>query len=357
MKKFRKIGVLTSGGDAPGMNAAVKAVVNRANELGIDVIGVNGGYAALINGDLIDLSKKKIFNVVSEGGTILYSSRCPEFATEEGMQTAIQTCKDNQIDALICIGGDGTWRGATDISQHGIPAIGIPGTIDNDITSSDYTIGLDSAVNTTVELMDKLHDTCESHNRVVMVEAMGRHCGHIALYSAISSGATAVMVPEMPFEEAEVLERIRKARESGKRSISVVVAEGVVTPDGKSYAEYLTDKLNDIGYEARFIRPGHIVRGGNPTMRDRVTAAQMGTRAVELLVEGKDNLVLVELNGGLVELDINLALVADKKYKGKLKEGMLDRFNAEELALIDKLVERKRRITADLYHIANEIMY
>jgi len=272
---YKKIGVLTSGGDAPGMNACVKAVFNRATEMGIEVVGIMGGYAGLINGDIVPMTRQMLNNAMTVGGTRLYSSRCPEFKTEEGMQAAIATCKREGIEALICIGGDGTFRGATDMTKRGIPSIGIPGTIDNDITATDYTIGLDTSTNTTLRMIDNLKDTCESHARLNVVEVMGRDCGQIALYAAIASGAVAVAIPEMPFDEEGTIKKIAALRASGKRGMIVVVSEGVLNPDGTRFAETFAKKIEaETGVETKFARFSHVVRGGRPTMRDRATAAK-----------------------------------------------------------------------------------
>ncbi len=358
MAHFRKIGVLTSGGDAPGMNACVKAVVNRALDMGIEVVGVVGGYAGLINGELTPLTHQAVANLVGLGGTALYSSRCPEFATEEGMQQAIATCRKEGIDALICIGGDGTFRGATDMTRRGIPSIGLPGTIDNDITASDYTIGLDTSINTTVQMIDNLRDTCESHARLNVVEVMGRHCGQIALYAAIASGAVALAIPEVPFDEKAAIEKIRTLCNEGKRSMIVVVSEGMVNADGTPYSETLAKHIKDeTGIDTKFARFAHVVRGGRPTMRDRTTATEMAVKAVELLVEGKSNLVMCELDGKVVPVDINWALIADRMYKNKLKSGDLDAFSAEELDAMKALCQKRVDEIRNLYTVAQDVAF
>ena len=356
MAVYQKIGVLTSGGDAPGMNACVKAVVNKALSLGLEVVGIKGGYAGLIAGDLVPMTQETVSKVVSYGGTHLLSSRCPEFKTEEGMAKAIQTCHENGIDALVCIGGDGTFRGATDLTFHGIPSIGLPGTIDNDITATDYTIGLDTSINTTVNMIDCLRDTCESHARINVVEVMGRHCGQIALYAAIASGAVAVAIPERPFDEAAALDKIRALRKNGKRGMIVVVAEGLTNPDGSPYAETLTKRIEEYtGISTRFARFAHVVRGGNPTVRDRTTASDMASRAVELLVEGKSNVVMCELDGEIRDVDIAFALIADRMYKNKLKDGDLDRFSADELDSMRALIAKRNREIDRLYQVAADV--
>ena len=353
MAEFRKIGVLTSGGDAPGMNACIKAVVNKALARGIEVVGVVGGYAGLINGDLIPLTNQSVNNIVARGGTMLYSSRCPEFKTEKGINTAVKTCRENNIDALVCIGGDGTFRGATDMTNHGIPSIGLPGTIDNDITATDNTIGFSTAVNTALKMIDCLRDTCESHERLNVVEVMGRECGQCALYTAIASGAVAVAIPEVPFDEAAAIEKIRTLRKEGKRSMIVLVAEGVTNPDGTPYAETLAKRIEEqTGVETKFVRPAHILRGGSPVMKDRTVATAMGVKAVELLLEGRSNLVMCEIDSNIVPMDINFALITDRMYKNKLKDGDLDAFTPEQLGKMRTICHRRTEELNSLYKIA-----
>ncbi len=358
MAKFKKIGVLTSGGDAPGMSACVKAVVNRALELGVEVVGVVGGYAGLLNEELIPMTHSSVNNAVSVGGTFLYSSRCPEFATEEGMAKAVQTCRKNGIEALVCIGGDGTFRGATDMTRHGFPSIGLPATIDNDITATDYTIGLDTAINTTLNMIDCLRDTCESHERLNVVEVMGRDCGQIALYAAIASGAVAVAVPEVPFDEAAAIARIKELRAKGKRSMIVVVSEGMFNPDGSPYAETLAKRIKEeTKIDTKFARFAHIVRGGKPTMKDRTFAAEVAVKAVELLVEGKSDLVMCQIDGQVLPVDINFALIADRMYKNKLKDGDLDTFTPEQLEDMKALCKKRVDEIANLYRVAQSVAF
>ncbi len=352
MANFRKIGILSSGGDAPGMNAVIRAVARKALDEGVEVVGILGGYSGLIKNRTIPLTTRAVSNIISRGGTILYSDRCPEFKTEEGMQKAIETCRAHEIDAIVAIGGDGTFRGATDLTNHGVPTIGIPGTIDNDITATDYTIGFDSAMNTTMNMIDCLRDTCESHARCNVVEVMGRDCGQLALNTALASGAVAAVIPEIPFDEKELLQRINVLHGTGKRSFIVIVSEGVKTPDGKKYGEILTEKIQaQTGIESRFTRFGHVVRGGSPTMRDRYTATQMGVRAVQLLLEGKSNMVICKRNGKITELDINYALIADRTYKGKLQPGDLDAFSPEEVSAMLALAEQRRWEISNAYEI------
>lgn len=362
MAQIKKIAVLSSGGDAPGMNAAIRAVARKAQKLGIEVVGVIGGYKGLVHENLKALSSCDVSNIINRGGTALYTDRCLEFQTEEGMQSAIDTCKRNNIDAIIAIGGDGTFRGATDLAIRGIPTIGVTGTIDNDITATDYTVGFDTAMNTVVDLVDHLRDTCESHARINVIEVMGRHCGQIALCAGIASGAIATIIPEAEYDEKEILERVKVAREDGKRGMIVMVSEGVFVKDenGKDipYAEVLTKKICDeLGYDAKFVRPAHIVRGGIPTLRDRLTATKMGVRAVELIAEGKSNLVVIENDGKIESLDIVFALTADRLYKGKLKDGDLDKFTPDQIKEMEAIAAKRRAEIADLYAIANDVAH
>ena len=350
MKQFRKIGILTSGGDAPGMNAAIRAVARKALDEGVEVVGIIGGYSGLIKDRSIPITPRTVSNIVSRGGTMLYSDRCVEFKTEEGMQKAIDTCRRHEIDAIVAVGGDGTFRGATDLTNRGIPTIGLPGTIDNDITATDYTIGFDSAMNTAMQMIDCLRDTCESHARCNVVEVMGRDCGAIALNTALASGAVAAVIPEMPFDEAETVSRIRMLAESGKRGFLVIVSEGVLTADGKKYGEVLAKKIEaQTGVETKFARFAHVVRGGKPTMRDRFTASVMGVHAVELLLQGKSNLVICQIDGKIEAVDINYALIADRYYKKKLKPGDLDAFSAEQVAAMEALAKKRHEEIATIY--------
>ena len=358
MAKIKKIGVLTSGGDAPGMSACVKAVVNHALECGLEVVGVKGGYAGLLEKDLVNFTQETVANMVSYGGTFLYSSRCLEFATEPGMQKAVKTCREEGIEALICIGGDGTFRGATDMTRHGFPSIGLPATIDNDITATDYTIGLDTAINTTVQMIECLRDTCESHERLNVVEVMGRDCGQIALYAAIASGAVAVAVPEGPFDEDATIERIAALRAAGKRSMIVVVSEGMFNPDGTPYAETLAKRIKEkTKIDTKFARFAHIVRGGKPTMKDRTFAAEVAVKAVDLAIEGKSDLVMCEVDGKVVPMDINFALIADRMYKNKLKDGDLDPFTPEQIEEMRALCKKREDEIANLYSIAQSVAF
>ena len=244
------------------------------------------------------------------------------------------------------------------MTLHGIPSIGLPGTIDNDITATDYTIGLDTSINSVIDMVDRLRDTCESHERLNVVEVMGRDCGQIALYAAIASGAVAVAVPEVPFDEAGAIARIKTLREGGKRGMIVMVSEGMWNADGTPYAETLAKKIEkETGVETKFARLAHIVRGGSPTVRDRTTAAQMAVKAVELLTEGKSNLVMCELDGVITPVDISWALIADRMYKNKLKPGDLDKFSAEEIKAMEAMADKRRAEIARLYAVANDMAF
>ena len=307
-QKIRRIGVLTSGGDAPGMNAAVRAVVRAAIFRGIDVVGIRRGWNGLINGDIVKLDEKSVAHIINRGGTILYTARSEEFRTPDGQQKAVNTCKLLGLDGIVAIGGDGTFRGALELSRHGISVVGIPGTIDNDIACTNYCIGFDTAANTAIECIDKLRDTMQSHERCSVVEVMGRNAGHLALYVGIAVGATAVLVPESKesFDE-EVIEKIRNARLNGFTHYMVVVAEGA----GSAYD--VAQKIRDeICIEPRVTVLGHIQRGGTPTGRDRVTATRMGYRAVDILSAGGTNRVVCICDGKMCDIDIEEALSLHK---------------------------------------------
>lgn len=310
---IKKIGVLTSGGDAPGMNAAVRAVVRTALNKGVEVVGIVGGYTGLINGEIIDFNLRSVSEIIHRGGTVLYSSRCPEFKTEEGILKAVETCKKHGIDGIVTIGGDGTFRGARDLSLHGIPCVGIPATIDNDIASTDYTIGFDTAMNTVMEMVDRLRDTAQSHARCSVVEVMGRGAGYLALRTGIAVGAVAILVPEIEYNVDEIVERMMKTRKTGKKHFIIVVAEGI----GK--VKYIAKEIEDkTGIETRATVLGHVQRGGRPTVRDRVMASRMGYAAVELLVQGVGNRVISFTDNKIVDFDIYEALSMERKFDYEL---------------------------------------
>lgn len=310
----KTIGVLTSGGDSPGMNAAIRAVVRTGIAKGLRVVGIRRGYHGLIRGDLTEMHLRSVSDIIHRGGTVLYTARSPQFRTEEGMQKAIQVCKENNISGIAVIGGDGSFRGASDLSERGIPCVGIPGTIDNDISSSDYTIGFDTSVNTATEMVDRLRDTTESHDRCSVVEVMGRRAGWIALDTAIAVGATAVLLPEIPYDvEKELIPRIQKIKRTGKKHYIVIVAEGVGHTD--DIAKLVEEKT---GIETRATILGHVQRGGSPTVRDRVVASQMGYHAVELLASGVGNRVVVMRDNKIVDYDIYEALKMVKPFDKRL---------------------------------------
>lgn len=301
---MKTIGVLTSGGDAPGMNAAIRAVVRAGCENGFRVMGIRRGYNGLMYGDMYEMNLRSVSNIINRGGTILYSARSPEFKTEEGMQKAIDVCKQMDMQGVVVIGGDGSFRGARDLSLRGVPCVGIPGTIDNDIACSDYTIGYDTAMNTVMENVDRLRDTSESHDRCSVVEVMGRRAGYIALNSGIACGATTILIPEVDFDfEKDVIDRMRRTQKTGKRHFIIIVAEGIggVNEMAKRIQE-------ETGVESRATILGHVQRGGSPTVRDRVVGSTMGCKSVELLKQGIGNRVIALQKGELVDYDIFEAL-------------------------------------------------
>ena len=305
---MKSIAVLTSGGDAPGMNPAVRADVRTACQRGIKVYGVDRGYTGLINGDIHEMNLRSVSDIITRGGTILYSARCPEFKTEEGLQKAVATCKKFGIDGMVIIGGDGSFRGARDLSLRGIPCIGLPGTIDNDISCTDYTIGYDTCLNTIVQMVDRIRDTSESHDRCTVVEVMGRGAGYLALEAGIAVGATSIIVPEVEYDiERDVIARIREFQKTGKKHFIVIVAEGV-----GGTAEIAKKIEAETGVESRATILGHVQRGGSPTARDRIMASQMGSRAVDLLTQGIGNRVIGIRDNKIVDFDIFEALKMTK---------------------------------------------
>ena len=306
---MKTIGVLTSGGDAPGMNAAIRSIVRAAAYMGMTVKGIKRGYNGLIENNVVDLDIRSVSDIIQRGGTVLYTARCPRFTTEEGMQEAIKNCKVNGIEGLIVIGGDGSFRGARDLSLRGIPCIGIPGTIDNDIPSTEYTIGFDTAMNTVVEMVDKLRDTACSHERCSVVEVMGHGAGDIALQSGLAVGATAIIVPEIGFDLQNVIDKILETKKNGRNHFIIVVSEGLC--DATQLAKLLQEAT---GIETRATILGHIQRGGNPTLRDRVVASKMGYAAVELLSKGIGNRVVGLKDNKIVDYDIFEALNMVKAF-------------------------------------------
>ena len=317
---MRKIGVLTSGGDAPGMNAAVMSIARSAAAYGMPLIGIKHGYNGLlrkstsIKDDLQELYLDTVLDIADQPGTYLRTARCEEFKDPKWREIAVQTLKAMEIDGLVVIGGDGSFRGARDLTNAGINCIGVPGTIDNDISSSEYTIGYDTAMNTAMEMIDRIRDTTESHDRCSVVEVMGRRCGDIALNTGIAVGAIATLVPEVKYDfEKDVIERIRYAQKTGKRHFIVVVAEGV------GHSEDICKRIQEeTGIESRATILGHVQRGGSPTLRDRVVASRMGYHAVELLRDGKSNRVVVMQGERIVDFDITEALEMPRVFDEKL---------------------------------------
>ena len=308
--KVRRIGVLTSGGDAPGMNACVRAVVRTALHHGFEVYGIRRGWHGLINGDVTRLQIRDVSRIINRGGTILYTARSKEFMTEEGQRKAASTCKFLGLDSVIAIGGDGTFRGAQALSKYGVNVIGIPATIDNDIGCTNYCLGFDTAANTAIECIDKLRDTMQSHDRCSVVEVMGRHAGFLAMYVGLAVGATAVLVPENPLSRQELAEKIRRARLNGFTHYMIVVAEGAASAG--DVAQILREELC---LDPRITVLGHIQRGGSPTARDRVAATKMGYLAVQLLLSGKTNRIVCTQVGGFTDIDMDEGLAKVKKMQ------------------------------------------
>ena len=301
---MKTIGILTSGGDAPGMNAAIRAVVRAGCEKGIKVLGINRGYNGLMNDDMYEMNLRTVSDIIQRGGTILYSARSPEFKTEEGLQKAIETCKKRGIDGLVVIGGDGSFRGARDLSLRGLPCVAIPGTIDNDIGCCDYTIGYDTALNTVMQMVDRIRDTTESHDRCAVVEVMGRGAGYIALNAGIACGATSILIPEIDFDfERDVIERMKRTQKTGKVHFVILVSEAIGGVD-----EMAKRIQAETGVESRATVLGHVQRGGSPTAKDRIVASQMGYKAVELLEQNIGNRVVAMQKEKILDFDIYEAL-------------------------------------------------
>ena len=304
----KRIGVLTSGGDAPGMNAAVRSVVRAAVYRGIEVVGIRRGWNGLINGDIVRLDERSVAHIIDRGGTILYTARSEEFRTEEGQKKAVSTCKLLGLDGIVAIGGDGTFRGALALSKYGISVVGLPGTIDNDIACTDYCIGFDTAANTAIECIDKLRDTMQSHERCSVVEVMGRRAGHLALQVGCAVGATAICLPERQLDfDTEIVERMRIGRIKGRNHHIIIVAEGYGS------AQEVADQIHEAtGIDTRVTILGHIQRGGSPSAMDRVMATRMGYAAVRALMEGKTNRVVVSDNNIVTDIDIEEGLAQSK---------------------------------------------
>ena len=308
-----KIGVLTSGGDAPGMNAAVRAVCRSALYKGMEVVGIMRGYNGLLNGEVIEMNAKTVSGIIQRGGTCLYTARCNEFRNMDGVLKGKKKCEEMGLDGIVVIGGDGSFRGAADLSKAGIPCIGIPGTIDNDIACTDYTIGYDTAMNTAMEMVDKIKDTAQSHDRCSVVEVMGRNAGYIAINVGLAVGAEAVITPEEDYDIDAICEKIKNTIKNGKNHFVVVVAEGVGKTD--EITKIISEKT---GVETRATILGHVQRGGSPTVRDRVVATQMGYHAVELLEKGIGNRVVGMKDNKVYDVDIQEALSMKKPFEDEL---------------------------------------
>ncbi|WAA13946.1 6-phosphofructokinase [Fervidibacillus halotolerans] len=296
---MKRMGVLTSGGDSPGMNAAIRAVVRKAIYHNIEVYGIYNGYQGLINGNIEKMEIGSVGDIIQRGGTILRSARCPEFVTKEGQQKGVEQLKKFGIEGLVVIGGDGSYRGANALTNLGIPCIGVPGTIDNDICGTDFTIGFDTALNTVIDAIDKIRDTASSHERTFVIEVMGRNAGDIALWSGLAGGAETILIPEAEESMDEIIARLKHGQRRGKKHSIIIVAEGVMS--GVEFAEKLK---KEIQMDVRVSVLGHIQRGGSPTVRDRVIASRMGARAVELLIEGKGGRAVGIVNNEIIDRPI-----------------------------------------------------
>ncbi|MDU1414151.1 MAG: 6-phosphofructokinase [Clostridium sp.] len=310
---MKKIAVLTSGGDSPAMNAAIRAVVRTALEKGIKVYGVHRGYNGLINGEIFEMDRHSVSDIVQRGGTILRTARSDEFKTPEGREKALNVIRVLKIDGVVVIGGDGSFRGAELLSDLGVPTVGIPGTIDNDLAYTDYTIGFDTAINTALDAINKIRDTSSSHERVSVIEVMGRNCGDLALYSAIAGGAEQVIIPEQPMALEDICENIILGKKSGKLHNIIILAEGV------GGAQKLAGEIERItSIETRATVLGYIQRGGSPSAFDRILASRMGGKAVEVLAEGKSARVIGIKNNEIIDMDIKEALSTKKEFDEEL---------------------------------------
>lgn len=307
-KEVKTIGVLTSGGDAPGMNAAIRAVVRQAITKGLQVKGIKRGYAGLLQEEIIDMHAQDVSDIIQRGGTILQTARCMDFTTPEGQQKGAEICKKHGIDGVVVIGGDGSFKGAQKLAEHGINTIGLPGTIDLDIASTEYTIGFDTAVNTAMEAIDKVRDTSTSHERCSIIEVMGRGAGYIALWCGIANGAEDILLPEKyNYDEQMIVNHIIENRKRGKKHHIIINAEGI------GHSTSMAKRIEAAtGVETRATILGHMQRGGSPTCKDRVYASTMGAKAVDLLLEGKTNRVVGYRHGEFVDFDIDEALAMQK---------------------------------------------
>ncbi|MFP7171849.1 6-phosphofructokinase [Terribacillus sp. 7520-G] len=305
---MKKIGVLTSGGDSPGMNAAIRSVVRKAIYHDLEVYGIYNGYQGLIDGNIKQLDLGSVGDIIQRGGTMLHTARCEQFKTDEGQDKGIEQLKRFGIEGLVVIGGDGSFRGAEKLTKKGYPCIGVPGTIDNDIPGTDFTIGFDTALNTVIEAIDKIRDTATSHERTYVVEVMGRHAGDIALWAGLADGAESILIPEQPTDFNDVIERLKRGQERGKKHSIIIVAEGVGS--GFEFGKRIEEATN---MDTRVTILGHVQRGGSPTANDRVLASRLGAKAVDLLLEGKSGRMVGIQNNKLVDHDI--LEILDRKHE------------------------------------------
>lgn len=313
MKEIKTIGVLTSGGDAPGMNAAIRAVARGAMGYGMKVMGIRRGYHGLLRGEIEELNSRSVSDILQRGGTFLQTARSKSFATEEGIKKAVEVARIFGIDALVVIGGDGSYKGARALANSGLPTIGIPGTIDNDIGCTDYTIGYDTALNTAMQAIDKIRDTASSHERCSVVEVMGRNAGYIPVNLAVANGAEAVIIPEAPYDLDEIKKTIIEGRNRGKSHYIVVVSEGV----GETF-ELCKTIEEATGIETRATVLGYVQRGGSPTLVDRVTATKMGSYAADLLAQGTVNRIIAQRDSKIIDIEINEAIEMTKKIEPEM---------------------------------------
>lgn len=315
-KQIKTIGVLTSGGDAPGMNAAIRAVVRRGLSSGLNVKGIYKGYNGLLNEEIVDMTARDVSDTIERGGTILYTARCAEFRTPEGQQRGAEICKKHGIDGLVVIGGDGSFAGAQKLANLGINTIGVPGTIDLDIACTEYTIGFDTAVNTAMEAIDKVRDTSTSHERCSIIEVMGRNAGYLAMWCGIANGAEDVLIPEKyDYDEQKIINHIINNRKRGKKHHIIINAEGI------GHSTSMARRIEAAtGVETRATILGYMQRGGSPTCRDRVYATMMGSMAVDLLCAGKSNRVVGFKNGEFCDFDIEEALAMQKNISNYMIE-------------------------------------
>lgn len=310
---MKKIAILTSGGDAPGMNAAIRAVTRTALDKGLEVVGIERGYSGLINGEFIPMNRNSVSDIIQRGGTILRTARCLEFKKEEVRQRAVKILKAYGVDALVVIGGDGSFTGAKLLSKLGVKTVGLPGTIDNDLAYTDYTIGFDTTLNTVLDAINKIRDTSSSHERVSVIEVMGRHCGDIALYTGLAGGAEAILVPEKGYDKDELYRTIMEGKHAGKTHSIIMLAEGI----GGAF-ELAKDVEDVTGIESRATVLGHIQRGGSPSAFDRILASNMGAKAVEVLLEGKTSRVIGIRDNHIIDDDIDEALSVERHFNEEL---------------------------------------